>query len=168
MRHEPHIGAVFAERSDAEAAVEELRELGLGNEHLGLAVHGPDTVVFEEDLEREVGRGIEHGVAVGAPVGAIAGITLLGVASALFPGLSLGGLLAAGAVTGGLAGGFWGAYLGLTTEVPEVEREFDWERVPLEQGEVLVVVCEHGDPDDVRETFARYGGRLVQKPAAIT
>jgi hypothetical protein len=168
MRHEPHVGAVFAGRADAEAAVADLQELGLGNEHLGLAVHGPDTVVFEENLEHEVGSGIEHGVAVGAPVGAIAGITLLGVASAIFPGLSLGGLLAAGAVTGGLAGGFWGAYLGLTTEVPEVEREFDWERVPLEQGEVLVVVCEHGDPDGVRAVFARHNGRLVEKPATIT
>jgi len=49
----------------------------LGSEHLGLAVHGPDTVVFEENLEHEVGTGIEQGVAVGAPVGAIAGITLL-------------------------------------------------------------------------------------------
>ena len=72
MRHEPHLGAIFENRADAEAAVEELRETGLGNEHLGLAVHGPDTVVFEEDLEQEVGKGIEHGVAVGAPVGAIA------------------------------------------------------------------------------------------------
>ena len=77
MRHEPHLGAVFAHRVDAEAAVEDLRERGLGSEHLGLAVHRPDTVVFEENLEHEVGTGIEQGVAVGAPVGAIAGITLL-------------------------------------------------------------------------------------------
>ncbi|HSJ34307.1 MAG TPA: hypothetical protein VLB85_04575 [Acidimicrobiia bacterium] len=168
MRHEPHLGAVFAHRVGAEAAVKDLRERGLGSEHLGLAVHGPDTVVFEEDLEHEVGTGIEHGVAVGAPVGAIAGITLLSVASALFPGLSLGGLLAAGAVTGGLAGGFWGAYLGLTSEQPELEREADWERVPLDPGEVLVVVCEHGDPDDVREVIERHGGRWVEKPASIS
>lgn len=168
MRHEPHLGAVFADRTLAEAAVEELQASGLGSEHLGLAAHGPDTVVFEKDLEHEVGTGIGHGVAVGAPVGAIAGITLLGVASALFPGLSLGGLLAAGAATGGLAGGFWGAYLGLTSEMPEVEREFDWERVPLQPGEVLVVVCEHGDPEDVRAVFDRHGGRWVEKPAHIT
>lgn len=168
MRHAPHIGAVFAHRADAEAAVEALRERGLGSEHLGVAIHGPDTVVFEEDLEHEVGTGIEHGVAVGAPVGAIAGITLLGVASAFFPGLSLGGLLAAGAVTGGLAGGFWGAYLGLTSEQPEQEWEDDWERVPLDPGEVLVVVCEHGDPEEVRDVFQRNGGRWVEKPASIS
>lgn len=89
-------------------------------------------------------------------------------ASALFPGLSLGGLLAAGAVTGGLAGGFWGAYLGLTSEQPELEREADWERVALDRAEVLVVVCEHGDPDDVREGFERHGGRWVEKPASIS
>lgn len=167
MRHEPHIGAIFEDRADAEAAVEELRALGLSNEHLGLAVHGPDTAVFEESIEQEVSQGIGHGVAIGAPVGAIAGITLVAIGSVILPGISLGGLLAAGAVTGGLAGGFWGAYLGLTSEVPEMERESDWERVRLEPGEVLVVVCQHGDPDAARTIFSRHGGRPIEKPAHI-
>lgn len=164
MTHEPQIGAVFEDRAHAEAAVEDLREMGLADEHLGVAVHSPDSRVFEEDLESDVGHGIEKGIALGAPLGAVAGISVLAVVSAA-TGLGLGGLLAAGAVTGGLAGGFWGAYLGLTAEVPEIEREIDWEHVSLEPGEVLVVVCQHGDPQAVNRCFTEHGGRLVQKPA---
>jgi hypothetical protein len=75
--HEPRLGAVFGDRADAEAAVDELRRSGLADEHLGVAVHEADEYVFEEDLEAEMSHSLRTGVAIGAPIGAIAGMTLL-------------------------------------------------------------------------------------------
>lgn len=161
--HEPHIGAVFPDREAAEAAVEDLRSSGLADEHLGVAVHDPDRYVFEEDAEKEVAHGVERGVAIGAPLGAIAGMTILALAIPGIGTLGVGGVLAGG-VTGALAGGFWGAYLGLTSEEHILEEEWDWERIRLQPGEVIVVVDQHGHPDDVREIFNRHEGRLVEKP----
>lgn len=47
-------------------------------------------------------------------------------------------------------------------------QEWDWERLELEPGQVLVVVSGHGHPDQVAETLERFGGRLVPKPSHIT
>ncbi|MFP4073871.1 MAG: hypothetical protein ACLFVZ_07495, partial [Actinomycetota bacterium] len=141
-----------------------LRRSGLADEHLGVAMHEPDDVVFEANLEEEVTHKLEFGVAVGAPIGAIAGMTVLAL---IVPGigtLGVGGILAAGAATGALAGGFWGAYLGLKSEEPVEADMWDWERVRLQEGEVMVVVDQHGHPEDVQTILERHGGRLVAKP----
>jgi len=70
------LGAVFDDRATAEAAVEDLRRSGLVDIHLGVAVHQPDTYVFEKEAEREMAHGFERGIAIGAPIGAIAGMTV--------------------------------------------------------------------------------------------
>lgn len=165
--HEPQLGAIFAEHSDAEAAVEDLRRLGLVDEHLGVAVRQPEGYVFEREGETEVAHGVGKGIALGAPIGAVAGMIVLALAGPGAAAVGLGGLLATGAVTGATAGGFWGAYLGLSAEKHVLEEERDWERTDLRPGEVLVVVCQHGDPDQFREVIARHGGRVVSKPAHI-
>jgi hypothetical protein len=74
------------------------------------------------------------------------------------------GILAAGGVTGALAGGFWGAYLGIKAEEHIMEEEWDWERIPLQPGQVMVVVDQHGYPDEVRRILERRGGRIITKP----
>lgn len=167
MNTEQHLGAIFSDRVAAERAVEALQRLGLADEHLGVAVHEPDTHVFEEDAEADVAHGIETGIAIGAPIGAIAGMTLFAI---LVPGLGtmgIGGVLAGGAVTGALAGGFWGAYLGLTAEEHELDEEWDWERIRLQPGQVLIVATGHGHPREVADVLQRYGGTLVPRPAPI-
>lgn len=123
--------------------------------------------MFEEEAESEVAHGLEKGAAVGVPLGAIAGMTVLVLVIPAVGAVGVGGILAAGAATGALAGGFWGAYLGLTSEERVLEDEWDWERVRLSPGEVLVVVDQHGHPDDVRSIFERHQGRLVNKPEHI-
>lgn len=161
--HEPQVGAVFSDREAAESAVGDLRRSGLADEHLGLAIHDPDRYVFEDDAEAEVAHGLERGVALGAPLGAIAGMTVLALVIPGIGTLGVGGILAGGA-TGALAGGFWGAYLGLTSEEYVLEDEWDWERIRLQPGEVIVVVDQHGHPEDVRKIFDQHKGRLVEKP----
>jgi hypothetical protein len=162
--HEPQLGAIFDDRTIAEAAVEDLRNSGLADEHLGVAVHGTDTYAFEQDVEAETIQGLERGAAIGAPIGAIAGMTALAL---IVPGvgtIGVAGILAAGGVTGALAGGFWGAYLGIKAEEHIMEEEWDWERIPLQPGQVMVVVDQHGYPDEVRRILERRGGRIITKP----
>lgn len=162
--HEPRIGAVFATRRSAEAAVDALRGQGLADEHLGLAVHGGETHALEGDPDQEVEHGVVRGMAIGAPIGALAGMTVLAAVLAGGGVVGLGGILAVGAATGVTVGGFWGAYLGLKGSEKVLDEEWDWERRPLQPEEVLVVVGQHGNPHRVRGTLTRHGGRLVSKP----
>jgi hypothetical protein len=165
--HKPQLGAIFVDLDAAEGAVEELRQSGLADQHLGVAVHEPDEHVFEEEIGKEMAHGLEKGIAIGAPIGAIAGMTVL---SLVLPGvgtIGVGGILAAGGMTGALAGGFWGASLGVKAEERRMEEERDWERTPLQAGEVMVVVDQHGHPDTVKEILQRHGGRMVAKPAYL-
>lgn len=161
------LGAMFDDHAAAEAAVAELRGKGLGDEHLGVAVRADDELVFERDPRAEVRHGVETGVAIGAPIGAIAGIAILAL---MVPGIGtigVGGILAAGGLSGALAGTYLGAALGLTAEDHVVEDERDWERVRLQPGQVLVVVSGHHRPDEVAGTLRRHGGVLVPKPPQV-
>jgi hypothetical protein len=154
-----HLAAVFADRLHAVDAVDELRSLGLGSEHLGIAVHGDDTVAFEHDADAELVHDSEVGVIAGVPIGAIAGIALAALAIPGIGTIGAGGLLA---VTGASAlwGGLLGAYFGATAgESGWIEHE-DIGYTALEPGEVLVVVCSHGHPDAVREVLQRHAGQL--------
>jgi len=154
-----HIAAVFPDRETATAAIEHLRSLGLGSEHLGVAVHGDDSIVFEHDEDRELVRDTEVGTLVGAPIGAIAGVALAGL---VVPGIGLiglGGMFAlagASALWGGLIGGYVGATAG--DEGWNAHRDLTY--TALEPGEVLVVVCSHGHPDAARDVMTRHSGRV--------
>ena len=155
-----HLAAVFVDRPHAVEAVEELRSLGLGSEHLGLAVRGDDAVAFEHDADTELVRDSELGAVAGVPIGAIAGI---GLASLAIPGIGVigvGGLLA---LTGASAlwGGLLGAYLGAAAGEQAWAEHEEIAYTALEQGEVLVVVCSHGHPDAVRDVMQRHAGRFV-------
>lgn len=164
MAADTQLGAVFVDHAAAEAAVEELRSRGLGDEHLGIAVHAPDGYVFEQVTETEVVHGVEKGIAIGAPLGAAAGMTVLAL---IVPGvgtLGVGGILAAGGLSGALAGTYLGALLGLAAEDHVVDDEREWERIPLQPGEMLVVVSGHDHPDEVAEILRSHGGRLAAKP----
>jgi hypothetical protein len=167
MTREQHLGAVFEDQRSAESAVAELRRIGLGDEHLGVAVHTRDGYVFEEDVETQVAHRLEKGIAIGAPIGAVAGMTVLALAVPGAGTLGVGGILAAGGLSGALAGTFLGAYLGLSSEEEVLEEEWDWERLPLQQGQMLVVVSGHGHPTEVTEVLRRHGGHIVTKPRHV-
>ena len=167
MTTEQHLGAVFADQTAAEAAVEELRRMGLSDEHLGLAIRIDEGYVFEKDIGAEVVHGVERGIAVGAPLGAIAGMTVLALVVSGVGTLGVAGVLAAGGVSGALAGTFLGGYLGLSSKEHVLEEEWDWERVPLQPGQLLVVVSGHEHPDQVSRILGSRGGELVSKPSHV-
>jgi hypothetical protein len=156
-----HIGAVFANRAAAENAVAGLRALGLGSEHLGVVVHDDNPVDFEHDADAEMVHDAEVGVEVGAPLGALAGLGIAALAATGVGGvIGVGGVLAlagASALWGAMLGGFIGTAVG---SVGWDEHE-DLGYLALEPGEVLVVVCSHGQPDVVRGVLSESGGRLT-------
>lgn len=154
-----HIGAIFTDRDSAAAAVEDLRALGLGSEHLGVAVRGGESVVFEHDEDADSTPDTAVGAATGAGPGAVAGITLAALAIPRFGVLGVGGTLAiAGAST------TWGELIGAYTGAAEGEAGCEPHEVlsyaALREGEVLVVVCSHGHSGAVRDALHRHAGRL--------
>jgi hypothetical protein len=154
-----HLAGVFADRQHAVEAVDELRSLGLGSEHLGIAVHGDDAVVFEHDAGAELLHDVELGALAGAPIGAIAGISLAALTVSGVGLVAVGGVLAlagASAVLGGVLGAYLGAVAG---ESGWIEHE-NIGYTKLGEGEVLVVVCSHGHADAVRDVVQRHAGRL--------
>jgi hypothetical protein len=153
-----HLAAVFADRGHAIEAVDELRLLGLGSDHLGIAVHSGEAVAFEHDAELELLHDAERGVAAGAPIGAIAGI---GLAALAVPGvgvIGVGGVLALAGASA-LWGGLLGAYLGVAAGDSAWAEHEEIGFTALDEGEVLVVVCSHGHGDAVHDTLQRHGGR---------
>ncbi len=65
MSIEQHLGAIFDDPATAESAVEDLRRLGLSEEHLGVAVYHSDSYMFETDADAEVTHGLEKGIDMG-------------------------------------------------------------------------------------------------------
>ncbi len=160
-----HVAAVFSDRSSAEAAVAALRAHGLGSEHLGVAIHDDNPVSFEHDAESEMIHDAEVGAEVGAPLGALAGFFIAALATTGFGVIGVGGVLAlsgASALWGGMLGGYLGAVGGDVAW--DEHQEFGY--VALEPGEVLVVVCSHGQPDVVHQLMESNGGRLIAKDAS--
>lgn len=158
-RHD-HIAAVFDDRTSAQAAVDDLRQLGLGSERLGLALREGADRTFERDAETDVIHDTEVGVAAGAAVGFLAGLSIAAIA--LVPGgvVGLGGILALG-VPIGLGGAVLGGFVGdAVADRAFMERE-ELSAVPLEPGQVLVAACSHGHPDTVETVLERHGGHLV-------
>ncbi|MDZ7678046.1 MAG: hypothetical protein U5K29_05825 [Acidimicrobiales bacterium] len=154
-----HIVAVFGKRSGAEAAVDELRQLGLGSDSLGVAVHGSGQLAFEHDLDVDLGHRLEAGAGTGVVVGFLAGFVLMGALVPVIGAVGVGGLLAVGAATvpgGAMLGGF----VGMATEERALSAHEQIAHTQLEPGQVLVAVCSHGQPGATREVLQRHGGTL--------
>lgn len=153
-----HVAAIFTDRDDAERAVDALRSLGFGSDHLGIAMHGGEQVVFEHDGEAELTRDAVIGAATGAGFGALAGIALAALA---LPGIGVIGLGGTLAIAG--ASSFWGlvlgGYAGTAAGEKGWERHEDISYTALHEGEVLVVVCSHGQTEVVEEVLRRHHGR---------
>jgi hypothetical protein len=160
-RHD-HIAAVFDDRKAALAAVDELRQLGVGSDRLGLAVREGADRAYERDAERDAIHDTEVGVAAGAAIGFLAGMSIAAVA--LIPGgvIGLGGILALGVPTG-LGGAMLGGFMGgAVAERAFTERE-ELSAVPLEPGQVLVATCSYGHAGTVEAVMERHGGDLLMR-----
>lgn len=154
-----HVAAVFSDRAHAAAAVDELRSLGLGSDHLGVAVRGDDAVAFEHDADAELIHDAEVGAAAGISIGAVAG---LGLAALTIPGvgvIGVGGVLALAGASA-LWGGLLGTYVGVAAGETGWSEHEEIGYAALKDDEVLVVVCSHGHGDAVRDIMQRHAGNL--------
>ncbi len=165
------IAAAFSDRRQAEAAVADLRKLGLTDERIGVAVLEPGRYDLEDTTGDEMLEGVERGIAVGAPIGSLAG---LGLISFAVPGagvLGLGGMLVLGLIGGGLWGTFLGAFGGLTAKVRMDDTRDRWCEIPMGEKDVLVVVEPGDQPGNpahqVREVLEQHGARCFLEPEEI-
>ena len=164
LGHE-HVAAVFPDRVTAEDGVAALRAHGLASESLGVAIHNDEPVEFERNAAGAMVHDAEVGVATGAPIGALAGLAL--AATGVGAVIAVGGILALGGASS-LMGGVLGGYLGVAAGFTDWNEHQDFGYRALEPGEVLVVVCSHGQPDVVTADLTNSGGRLITPDEAST
>jgi hypothetical protein len=156
------VPGVFPTREQAEAAVAELRHLGLTDADLGVAVADSGRYRLMGDDAGRALSAVKTGVAVGIPVGSLAGLALVGLG---FPGLGvlgLGGLLIGlegGAIWGAILGGYGGLAVKLRTD----SEQDKWCEVPLGGGDILIAARIDKQTglgtDEVRELMEQHGAR---------
>lgn len=157
------ISAVFDDQTQAEGAVNQLRNLGVRDAALSLVSrHEP------------AGVGAAEGAGKGALAGAGVG-TLFGLAAVLIPGIgpfiTAGALASALGVTGGAAaagaivGGTSGAVAGALSRAGFTKEEADYYGDALEHGAVLVTVDTNGgmERDAVGAILTQFGGRVYTR-----
>lgn len=172
---------IFQDRFDAEAAVDELENLGLKPKDISVVVK--ETVTKHQVAGSKGGSiagGAVSGAATGGVLGSLAGL-LIGIGAVTIPGvgaLLVGGPIAvalgltgaaattlSGAATGALAGGLVGGLIGMG--IPEEEARQYEQRV--QEGAVLLAVPTGplSDVSRVKKIFQEYNAdqvRAVENP----
>lgn len=150
---------VFEDRSDAQAAVHELRRQGFEEDHIGVAAkHDEDLPEGAEhhDEKSKAGKGAGIGAATGLGVGGLWG---LGIVAGALPGIGTaiaGGALAgilSSAAAGAAAGGLLGALAGLGMS----EDEAEYYEGELKQGRILVTVRPEGRYEEAQSILRQFG-----------
>ena len=132
----PLVPAVLPDRASAEAAVAALRQAGIDETDIGVAVPVPERGRLRDESGKEALEGAVAGAAIGGRLGILGGI---GLGFAALGPLGVGGFFLAGA-SGLLWGGVVGGLLGVVTRVrrqPDVDR---WSELALDGQSVLVAV----------------------------
>ena len=165
LNYADRITAVFDTQGQAQAAVDELRQLGVKDAHFNFIARQGDKAVAHhgEDVAAGAGKGLLAGAGVGALFGVatmlIPAIGPFVVAGTLFSGLgAVAGAAAAGAVVGGTAG----AVAGALAKSGYTEEEAHYYGETIEKGGILVAVDLAEtliDRQKVRELLHRHGGR---------
>ncbi len=161
---------IFTNHGNAENALRELRDFGVGEKELSYVYKNIDGDIKDSQTGEKVGAGAASGVTTGAVVGGLAGLVVangvlpglgtLFVAGPLATALGLTGALAttaAGAATGAVAGGLIGALTKLGVSKDDVEL---YEK-HVREGDVLIV-C-HGAPSSVQDIFLTHGAVEVRQ-----
>ena len=134
MNVPPVVAGVFETKADAEAAIADLRKIGLLDESIGLVVPDPEQHMPVEKRAREELKGTMAGALIGVPIGGLAGLAAVML---FIPGA--GAIALAGAVGGAL----WGAYIegvaGFTARVRNDPDEDLWYEIPIRSGQILVI-----------------------------
>lgn len=176
----PAVVGVFPDRNETETAIDQLVDLGIDSDSLGV-VWREKTVGKHEETERvvyidhfdEPGTEARKGAIGGAVGGGAAGVgsVLLATTGGVIIGSPIGALLAvgtlaaaavagaAGVVGGSITGGVIGALLGATDHdaTKKVITETEYRDVIERDGFVLTVTAEEGEVDRVLDAMAQVG-----------
>jgi hypothetical protein len=167
------ISAVFDSRSEAEAAISELRSQGIDSGRLSLIGRDGDgtTVTDGSGEQAEEGMGdTVKGALGGAGIGAI-----LGVAALAIPGvgpLAAAGAIASSAIPGAAAigagaGAVAGGLMGLLRDHGVSDEDASYYEGRINDGGIFVSVdASEGDvpTETVREVLSRNGGHSASQP----
>ena len=156
--HHQHVVGVFADRTEAERVIDELRQQGFAEGDIGYAIRErgahdrPDVEAPAPEVAAgSAGTGALTGGLLGGLIGAAAAFAVPGIGPVLAGGIlasALGGA-AIGAAAGGLLGGL--VAIGVPErEAAHYEREF-------QAGRAVVTVRADGRADAARETMRRHG-----------
>jgi len=159
------VTAVFTDQTEAEAAVIELRRLGVTDTDFSFVARSEDEAVAAGASPDTAGKRAAKGAAVGAGAGLLFGLAALAIPG-IGPFITAGGLASALGTTGGalasgaLVGGTSGAVAGALSRAGYSRDESEFYGPAVERGGVLVAVDTEGvvSPDQAREVLARHGG----------
>jgi hypothetical protein len=158
---------VFRNQEQARHAVQELRQRGFAEDHIGVArrYHESESGAVPESTESHAGTGAATGAAAGAGVGALWGIGIVaGALPAIGPAIA-GGALAAvlsSALAGGAAAGIAGALIGLG--VPKEEAEYY--ESEFKEGHTIVTVDAGTRYDEAVNILESHGAHQASHAAA--
>lgn len=168
------ISAVFDDRSEAEAAVRELRSAGIRDERLSIIGRQEGRTTTSDGSGETTNDDAGSDAAKGALGGAGAG-ALLGLAALAIPGV--GPLAAAGAIAssalpgaaaiGAGAGALVGGLAGLLKDHGVSDEDASYYEDRINEGGIFVSVdAGSGDirPEVARDIFQRHGGHSASQP----
>ncbi len=167
---------IFADKFDAQAAVDELHEIGFNPKDVSVVVKdGVKSSATSGAKGGSVAEGAVSGAATGGVLGGLAGL-LIGIGALAIPGVGaflIGGPIAialgltgaaattiSGATTGALAGGLLGGLIGFG--IPEDEARIYEQRV--REGAVLLAVPTHSHTgeSEVKKIFEDYNAGEIR------
>ena len=155
------IVGVFESRSDAEAAIREMKSYGVHENDLGMVVRHANGREYVDPPAGDGGTKAVEGAAVGVAAGAgVGALWALGIAANVLPVIGpviSGGLLAAvlaSAAGGAATAGLVGALVGLG--IPEEEANFY--ESELKSGRTIVTVRAPDHFNDVYDIIHRHNG----------
>jgi len=159
--------AAFADRLEAERAVDELEQAAFRAEDIGFVIRGSDVAaggMITDEQGAKDGRGAVAGMATGSGLGAILGAAAAMLVPGVGPVVAAGVLTTAlgGAIAGTAIGGIFGAMTGLGISEDEArfyENEF-------QSGKAIVAVRAFSRMNDATEILRRHGGYDMQARGA--
>lgn len=152
------VGAVFPDRPAAAAALGDLSRVGIADRRIVRALRTGEEYLVDGGGGARFGRGVAGGGLVGAVVGAAVGLALV---LATRPDASLASQLVLGLGGGVAFGAVLGAYAGLLAARPPLWEQEAWEHVPVDPGQVLVVVSPGDREEEALTIFSRRGATVV-------
>jgi hypothetical protein len=159
------VPGVFTCLEQAEAAMNELRTLGLDTDDLCVPITDPTHHWIIDKSLVETLKGLAIGAALGASLGALLGIGLLLITVPSLLAAGIGGMFVAFYLGAGF-GGYLGSILGLGAAIERIARIERRYAIPLTGADTLVVVLAGHQARVVRQIMDRYGARGVMPAAA--